>query len=116
MTKNAGRVANDLAMGTVYEFVTKMLVALQMTLPWVQSYAFGRFANDLAMDTVIRIRDENAGRFADVLALGAVIVFREENAGRLANDLAMSTGIRIRNREMLVAVQMTQLWYNQTNS
>ena len=83
MTKNAGRVANDLAMGTVYEFVTKMLVALQMTLPWVQSYAFGRFANDLAMDTVIRIRDENAGRFADVLALGAVIVFREENAGRL---------------------------------
>ena len=68
------------------------------------------------MDTVIRIRDENAGRFADVLALGAVIVFREENAGRLANDLAMGTGIRIRNREMLVAVQMTQLWYNQTNS
>ena len=76
MTKNAGRVANDLAMGTVYEFVTKMLVALQMTLPWVQSYAFGRFAN----------------------------------------DLAMGTGIRIRNREMLVAVQMTQLWYKQTNS
>ena len=97
MTKNAGRVANDLAMGTVYEFVTKMLVALQMTLPWVQSYAFGRFANDLAMDTVIRSRDENAGRFADVLALGAVIVFREENAGRLADDLAMGTGIRISN-------------------
>ena len=68
------------------------------------------------MDTVIRIRDENAGRFADVLAPGAVIVFREENAGRLANDLAMGTGIRIRDREMLVAVQMTQLWYNQTNS
>ena len=63
-----------------------------------------------------RSRDENVGRFADVLALGAVIVFREENAGRLANDLAMGTGIRIRNREMLVAVQMTQLWYNQTNS
>ena len=56
------------------------------------------------------------GRFADDLALGAVIVFREENAGRLANDFAMGTGIRIRNREMLVAVQMTQLWYNQTNS
>ena len=56
------------------------------------------------------------GRFADVLALDAVIVFREENAGRLANDLAIGTGIRIRNREMLVAVQMTQLWYKQTNS
>ena len=58
------------------------------------------------MDTVIRIRDENAGRFADVLALGAVIVFREENAGHLANDLAMGTGIRIRNRELLVAALM----------
>ena len=41
MTKNAGRVANDLAMGTVYEFVTKMLVALQMTLPWVWQVLVG---------------------------------------------------------------------------
>ena len=48
--------------------------------------------------------------------MGAVIVFREENAGRLANDLAIGTGIRIRNREMLVAVQMTQLWYIHANS
>ena len=41
VTKNAGRLANDLAMGTVYEFVTKMLVALQMTLPWVWQVLVG---------------------------------------------------------------------------
>ena len=28
-------------MGTVYEFVTKMLVALQMTLPWVWQVLVG---------------------------------------------------------------------------
>ena len=65
-----------------------MLVALQMTSPWVQSYECGRFANGLAMGTVIRIRDENAGRFANDFALGTVIVI----LWRMLAALQMTSG------------------------
>ena len=49
------------------EFVTKMRAALQMTSPWVQSYKFvtknaGRFADDLAMGTGIQIGLINASK------------------------------------------------------
>ena len=59
-----------------------MLVALQMTSPWVQTYEFAR------LGTLIRIRDETAGRFANDFALGTDIVIR----CRMLAALQMTSG------------------------
>ena len=78
-----------------------MLVALQMTSPWVQSYKLvakntGRFANDLAMGTVIQICD---GKMLVALQMNSLwvpsYIFVTKNAGRFADDLAMGTVIQI---------------------